>query len=158
MSSVLEFFPHDRGFVLASVWHLGDLSHHGLSLMGHPPFMFRPADGSAPPAPEGLRIEEVADDDGCETFVRTLMEAYPMPGPGSPVFDRRILGGPIRLFVGFEGDRPVGTAGVVVDHGLNDVEWISMMPDCRGKGYGAACSDLDGDARRARAARLGAIS
>jgi GNAT superfamily N-acetyltransferase len=32
----------------------------------------------------------------------------------------------------------VGTAGVYVAHGQNDVEWISVHEDCRGKGYGAA--------------------
>jgi hypothetical protein len=138
VAQVLDFFPPERSFVLMSAWPIEDLSAAGLKLMGHPPFMFRPVGGDAPPPPAGLRIEEVADGTAADIFVRTLQEAYPMPGEGSPVFDHRILGGPIRLFTGFEGDRPIGTAGTIVDHGLNDVEWVSMMPDCRGKGYGAA--------------------
>ena len=52
--------------------------------------------------------------------------------------DPGILDTDVRFWVGYEGDRPIGTAGVLVAHGQNDVEWISVYPDCRGKGYGAA--------------------
>ena len=61
-----------------------------------------------------------------------------MPGGPSVLSDTRILDSDIRLWVGYEGDRAVGTAGVIVAHGVNDVEWISVYDDCRGKGYGAA--------------------
>lgn len=138
VADVLAFFPPERGFVLMSAWPTPDLSDRGLKLMGHPPFMYRPLGEPAPPVSPGLRIEEVTDRKSAHTFVLTLQEAYPMPGEASPVFDERILGGPIRLFTGYEGDRPIGTAGTIVSHGLNDVEWVSTMPDCRGKGYGAA--------------------
>lgn len=133
------FYPPERPFVLMSAWHLPDLSSHGLSLMGYPPFMVRPAGGDAPPLPDGLRIEEVTDGAAAATFVRTIVEAYPMPGAdeGTP-FDERILGGIVRLFIGYVDDRPVATAGTCVHHGVNDVEWISLMPDCRGRGYGEA--------------------
>jgi hypothetical protein len=138
VEAVGAFFPPERAFLLASPWHLGDLSDHGLQLMGHPPLMLRPAGGAAPPVPAGLRIEEVTDDDGARTFARTLQDGYPMAGDPSPAFDERLLGGPVRLFLGYEDDRPVATAGSMVSHGLNDVEWVSTMPDCRGRGYGAA--------------------
>jgi hypothetical protein len=135
---IASFFPPERPFLLASAWHLGDLSSTGLRLMGHPPLMFRPAGGVRPPIPAELRIEEIVDDEGARAFARTLQDAYPMPGEPSPAFDERLLGGPIRLFLGYEGDRPVSTAGVFLGHGVNDVEWVSTMPDCRGQGYGAA--------------------
>jgi hypothetical protein len=138
LRQILDFFPPERAFIIASAWHLGDLSSMGLQLMGHPPLMYRPAGGTRPPIPADLRIEEIIDDAGARAFARTLQEAYPMPGDPSPAFDQRLLGGPIRLFMGYEADRPVATAGVFVGHGVNDVEWVSTMPDCRGNGYGAA--------------------
>jgi hypothetical protein len=77
-----------------------------------------------------------------------------MPGDPSPAFDERLLGGPVRLFLGYEGDRPVATAGVFVGHGFNDVEWVSTMPDCRGRGYGAALTWTATQADPARPALL----
>jgi hypothetical protein len=136
--AVLDFFPPERPFVLFSAWPLGDLSPLDLELMGHPPLMFRPAGGALPSVPEGLHIEEVTDEDGAVVFGRTLLAAYPMTGDRTPGFTEAMLGGSIRLFVGYDGDRPVATAGTVVDHGLNDVEWVSVMPDVRGRGIGEA--------------------
>lgn len=132
---VCAFFPPDRPFVLMSPWSLGDLSVHGLALMGHPPFMFRPV-GETIVGPNDLRIVEVTTGEEIELFERTLVEAYPMPGGATTVFDERLLGGPIRFFVGFDGTRAVATAGAVVGHGVNDVEWVAVMDGCRGKGYG----------------------
>ena len=56
-----------------------DLGPLGLSLMGHPPLMYRPAGGAPPALPAGLTIHEVADEADLAEFVRTLVEAYPMP-------------------------------------------------------------------------------
>lgn len=137
-AAVLDFYPPDRPFVLFSAWPLGDLGDLGLELMGHPPLMFRSAGGAPPPVPDGLHIEEVTDDDGAVVFGRTLLEAYPMAGDRTPGFVGATLGGPMRLFVGYDGDRPVATAGAVVEHGINDVEWVSVMSDVRGRGIGEA--------------------
>jgi GNAT superfamily N-acetyltransferase len=106
--------------------------------MGHPPFMFRPA--LAPPDgwEAGLELREVTDAEGLTTFFRTITEAYPMPADDSALNRPDVLGGAIRLWVGFEDGRPVGTAGTFVGHGTNDVEWVSVYEADRGKGYGAA--------------------
>ena len=106
--------------------------------MGHPPFMFRPAGPPPDGHDAGLDLREVTDADGLATFFRTIVEAYPMPAGASVLADPRVLGGDIRLWVGYEDDRPVGTAGVIVAHGVNDVEWVSVYEHDRGKGYGAA--------------------
>jgi hypothetical protein len=137
-TAVVDFYPPDRPFVLFSAWPVGDLHDLGLALMGHPPMMFRSAGGSPPALPDGLHIEEVTDDDGAFVFGRTLLEAYPMAGDRTPGFVGDTLGGPIRLFVGYDGERPVATAGTVVEHGINDVEWVAVMPDVRGRGFGEA--------------------
>lgn len=116
-----------------------DLTGAGLRLMGHPPLMVRPAGGTAPPAPPGLHIVEVTDEGTLEDFVRTLVEAYPMPSAGNTVLaDPNVLGGPIRLFVGYLDGKPVATSGARLGHGIVDVEWISCRSAWRGRGIGAA--------------------
>jgi hypothetical protein len=115
----------------------------GFELGGHPPFMARPAGGPHPPLPSGLRIESVHDEAGMLDFERTMIAGYPVselegapPGTGFPA---KLLEVPdIRFWVGYEDDRPVATAGTLVHHGLNHVEWISALPEVRGRGYGAA--------------------
>ena len=131
-----EFFPPQRTWVLFSVWPLPDLTAAGLELVGHPPFMLRPP-GPAPTVSGGLRIVEVETAEQVAEFDRVLTEGYPMPGGGA-VADARLLGGPIRLFVGYEGARPVAVSGAGISHGLVDVEWVAVLPECRGKGYGKA--------------------
>jgi hypothetical protein len=139
LEAVLSFFPPDRHFVLLSAWPTPDLSHFGLVLMGHPPLMFRPVGGAAPPAPPELEIRPVTDEPGLKDFVTTLIEAYPMPGAeGTSIADPAVLEGPFRLFVGYVDGAPVGTAGARLGHGLNDVEWVSTRSELRGHGYGAA--------------------
>jgi hypothetical protein len=72
-------------------------------------------------------------------FLDTIVEAYPMPNAGgSPLGDLSILGGPIRLFVGYLDGVPVATAGARIGHGLVDVEWVSCQPTARRRGIGAA--------------------
>jgi GNAT superfamily N-acetyltransferase len=138
VQEALAVFPPERPFVVLSVWPIPDAGDLGIALMGHPPFMFRPA---APP-PDGwdaeLDLREVTDAESLATFFRTLVEAYPMPAADSALNHPEVLGSDIRLWVGYEGDRPVGTAGVIVANGVNDVEWVSVHERDRGKGYGAA--------------------
>ena len=134
----LAFYPPERPFVVLSVWPIPDAGDLGIELMGHPPFMFRPV---APPPDgweRGLELREVTDAEGLSTFFRTITEAYPMPADDSALAQEGVLGSGIRLWVGYEDGRPVGTAGTYVAHGTNDVEWVSVYPEHRGKGYGAA--------------------
>jgi hypothetical protein len=139
IEAVVSFFPPDRHFVLLSAWPTPDLTQFGLVLMGHPPFMFRPVGGEAPPVPPDLEIRLVTDAAGLKDFVETLIEGYPMPGAeGTSIADPTILDGPFRLFVGYVDGLPVATAGARLGHGLNDVEWVSTRPEARGRGYGAA--------------------
>jgi hypothetical protein len=115
----------------------------GMELGGHPPFMVRAAGGSAPPRPSGLRIQEVRDEHHVRDFEAAMVAGYPIaelegaePGAG---FGPGVLDIPrLRLWVGYEGDRPVATSGTVVAHGLNHIEWISARREVRGRGYGAA--------------------
>jgi hypothetical protein len=137
VEEALAFFPEDRPFTVISCWPVPGAGDLGIELMGHPPFMFRPA-GVPELRDTGLEIREVTGAAELEVFWRTLSEAYPMPADTSALASPALLESDIRLWVGYEGDRPVGTAGTYVAHGTNDVEWISVYDDCRGKGYGEA--------------------
>ena len=135
----LEWYPPERHVVVLSPFPTPDLSPLGLSLMGHPPLMYRPAGGAAPPLPDGLSIHEVTSEADLADFVQTLVEAYPMPGgESSGIADMRVLDASIRLFVGRVEGATVATSGARVGHGVNDVEWVSTRSDHRRRGIGEA--------------------
>jgi hypothetical protein len=119
----------------------------GYELGGHPPFMVRAPGGSAPSVPPTLRIEEVRDEHQVRDFEQAMVAGYPISelagadagtgfGPGVLDIPR------LRLWVGYEDDRPVATSGAAVAYGLNHIEWISALPAVRGRGYGAAMTWL----------------
>lgn len=137
------FYAEAEGgpFLVFSPWPTADWAEHGMVPVGHPPLMFRPAGPAITTAP-GLRVVEVADADGLPDFERTLIEAYPapemQPWERGSMFAPGMLDSAWRLFVGYEGDEPVGTAGAWVSPAITLVELVSTRPECRGKGYGAA--------------------
>ena len=127
-------------YVVFSPWPTPDLTPYGFELAGHPPAMYRPAGGSAPPVPDDLRIEEVIDDAGRVAFDRTLIEGYPVADltEGEMVKPGWLVPDQWRMFVGYVGDQPVATAAAWVDDRLQHVEWVATRSDHRGRGYGAA--------------------
>lgn len=130
------FYPPERTWVLISAWPLPALP--GLELVGHPPFMMRPPGGSPRPDPPGLAIVEVDSIQALSDFERVLVEGYPMPAGGA-VADPRLLGGPVRAWVGYDaGRRPVAVAGSHTGHGVVEVDWVATLPDARHRGYGEA--------------------
>jgi hypothetical protein len=139
MARLFGFYPPERHFSFLSPWPIQDLSGYGLELMGHPPLMLRTAGGDPPVMPEGLRIVRVHDQQTVADFVRTVVEGYPMPGGEDTVLaDPALLTGPLSLFVGYLGGKPVGTSGAISAHGIADVEWVCSLPEVRGKGVGTA--------------------
>ena len=75
------FGGHDGGpFLLCSAAPTPDLARHGLTPVGHPPLMYRPA-GPLPDEPvAGLEIREATDAAGAADWERTVVEAFPLPG------------------------------------------------------------------------------
>lgn len=139
LEEALDFYPPERHVVVLSPFPTPDLSSSGLELMGHPPLMYRAAGGVAPPPPEGLVIDEVKDESGLAEFVRTLVDAYPMPGgEASGIADMRALDSSMRLFVGRVDGVTVATSGARIGHGVNDVEWVSTRSSHRRRGIGQA--------------------
>jgi hypothetical protein len=63
-AAIAAFFPTGRPFLLISPTPTPDLSEVGLHLMGHPPYLVRPAGGAAPEPPPGTTVTEVRDAAG----------------------------------------------------------------------------------------------
>jgi len=142
-AAMATFFAGQPGgpYLIFSPWPTPDLRPFGLMPVGHPPLMFRPTGGTGVTV-EGLEIVEVLDDDALADFERTLIEAYPVtemqPWERGSFLNPAVLDTAWRLYVGYEDDDPVCTAGGFVTDGLSIVELVSTRPECRGKGYGAA--------------------
>ena len=67
-----------------------------------------------------------------------LAAGYPVPAGDVPVAEPGIVGSVVRLFLGSVAGRAVGVAGSAVHHGLVEVDWVAVLPEARGRGYGAA--------------------
>ncbi len=140
-----DFFASSPGgpFLLMSVWPTPDLRVHDFGLVGHPPFMYRPA-GPIPEAlPKGLRIVAVGDAAEAAAYEDVLVHAYPVPElqPFSPgcFLPAPALDAPgWRHWVGYLDDAPVATASAYDDGQFVHVEFISARPECRGRGVGKA--------------------
>ncbi len=137
VEEALAFYPPERTWILFSAWPLPDLSPAGLELVGHPPFLLRAPAPFTRPDPPGSRVVEVGTAEELADFEKVLVEGYPMP-EGGAIIDHRLLGGPVRLWVGYDGDRAVAVSGAHVAHGVIEVDWVATLPDVRGRGFGAA--------------------
>lgn len=119
-----------------------DLRADGLDLVGHPPFMVRPAGPADPIEVAGLEIREVSDDADVAAFERTLIEGYPIddmdPTAAPTLFSTDYVGGPSHAYLGLIDGRPVATAATHVACGVNHVEYVATVPSHRGRGIGAA--------------------
>jgi len=136
-------YPADRSWVLMSAWPLPDPgpgpAGRGLTLMGHPPLMVRPAGAAPPPLPPELRVLSVATFTDLTVFQRVLVDGYPMPaGEAAAIADPRLLGGVLHLFIGYAANAPVAVGGASLRHGIVEVNWLATLPRARRRGYGAA--------------------
>lgn len=138
--------PGGGSYLVFSSWPTPDLRPHGFTLAGHPPLMLRPPgplDGGTAPAPaEGLRVKRAETERDLGDSERTLVEGYPVPElqPWTPncFYPAAALDTGWQFYVGYEGERPVATAGAWVGERLTLVEMVATRPECRGRGYGAA--------------------
>jgi hypothetical protein len=140
--SLAALAPAGAPKILLSPFPTPDLRGEGLHLVGHPPYMVRPAGGAGPREVDGLEVREVTDTDDLAMFERTLIEAYPIPDmdpAGVPhVFGPGYLGGASRAYLGLVDGEPVSTAAAHVAAGVNHVEFVSTRASHRGRGIGAA--------------------
>jgi ribosomal protein S18 acetylase RimI-like enzyme len=85
---------------------------------------------------------EVANAATLADFERAAITGYPapdmLPVQTGALFDARLLGGPLRLWVGYVDDRPVTTAAALVHNAMNGVYLVATVPEARGRGIGTA--------------------
>jgi GNAT superfamily N-acetyltransferase len=128
-----------RPWVLLSAWPTEDLGGDGMTLVGHPPLMWRPPGGDPPEHPAHLMIKQVTDEHRLAEFTRTLIDGYPMASAtDSAAFHPSMLGTDIELLVGYVDGHPVATGGAAVSADQLEIDWVAVLPQHRGKGYGAA--------------------
>jgi GNAT superfamily N-acetyltransferase len=131
-------------WILWSPWATPDLRSRGFIPIGQPPLMVLPPRGFTLPEPAGLEIVEVEDGVTLDDWQRVLVEGYPAPelrDAERPFYDPRVLGGPLRLWVGYAGGRPVSCASAFLDEEAIGVYAVATVPEARGRGYGAALTD-----------------
>ncbi|MGH9225205.1 MAG: GNAT family N-acetyltransferase [Acidimicrobiales bacterium] len=84
-------------------------------------------------------VADFSDPDPAFVFDNAVTLLQPPAGDAvAAVIEEANRFWPIRLFVGYEEDRAVAVSGAGIAHGLVDVEWVAVLPDSRGKGYGRA--------------------
>jgi GNAT superfamily N-acetyltransferase len=134
-AAISEFFPAGRPFVLLSPNPTPDLRPVGLHLMGHPPYLVRPAGGAVLEPPLGVTVSEVRDAAGLAVWDRVLAAGYPMPESPAPP---SLLGGPTRFWLACADGEPAATAMSYTGHGVVNVEAVATLAGHRGRGIGAA--------------------
>lgn len=141
---LVDFYGSHQGWAIWSVFPL-DLSGSGFIYQLANPCMHRltslPLRGAEVP---GLRIEEVTDECGVETFERVretatgrLKASQKLSGPH---LDARILGNGYRLWLGRVGKQAVATGASFEGNSVNLINNISTLTDFRRQGIGAAMS------------------
>jgi hypothetical protein len=150
LDAVEAFFDGgQRGEVyLWSAWPTPDLRPRGWVLEGHPPLLLRPpGDQPVPPAPPGLRLERAGGAEALEDWERVAVDGFPyrelQPYRRGELLDERVLADErLRLWVGYEQDRPVCAGSLFVEAGLACFSLGVTLPSARRRGYWAAMAGV----------------
>lgn len=136
-----QFYSEETGapWLLWSAWPTPDLASYGMQPAGETPLMVR-LPGPAPSA-NGLRIVEIGDEMGLRDYDDVMIHGYPIPElhcSEDRISSERGLGGPMRFFVGYEGEKPVACSAACIGERELGIYSVATLPDRRGKGYGRA--------------------
>jgi ribosomal protein S18 acetylase RimI-like enzyme len=141
-----EHFAGHRGgdFIVFSAWPTPDLRNDGFGRVGHPPLMFRPPGPLVSEPVGGLELRRVLDADTARDWESTLVRGYPLAqldAGNAGLLPARALDAPRwQHWVGYLDGVPVATASAVVGDRHVDVEFISTLPEVRGRGVGRAAT------------------
>jgi hypothetical protein len=150
LGAVEEFFGGGRGEAyLWSAWPTPDLRPRGWVLEGHPPLLLRPPGSRPPPsgAPPGLRVERITGVAGLRDWERVAVDGFPyrelQPYRPGALLDEPVLADQrLRLWVGYEGERPVCVGSLFVAFGLAAFSLGVTLPEARRRGYWAAMAGV----------------
>ncbi len=132
----------DMPWGLWNAWPADDLQLQCLEHVTRIPIMVRLPGAALPVPPPELRVVEAVDAATMADGERIMVDGGPIPvfqplRSGS-MLDTRLLGGPLRMWVGYVNDRAIATAtGFSVDQ-VNGIYGVVTMPEGRGRGYGTA--------------------
>jgi hypothetical protein len=133
---------------LWSAWPTPDLRPRGWVLEGHPPLLLRPAGGPPPPpVPPGLRAERVTGVEGLRDWERVAVDGFPYRElqpyrPGVLLEERALADERLRLWVGYEDNRPVCIGTLFVDAGVAAFSLGVTLAEARRRGYWAAMAGV----------------
>jgi len=132
-------------WMLWSAWPTPDLTPYGMHSAGQTPLMVRLPTSTPTSMPAaastGIRIVEASNEPDLLDVDYVMIHGYPIPEltfPHDRITDVRAFGGPLRFFVGYEGDQPVSCAMACIGEREMGIYAVATLPDRRGKGYGAA--------------------
>ena len=139
------FGGHPGGqFIVFSAWPTPDLRQQGFGRVGHPPLMFRPPAPLTDRPVTGLEFRRVSDAETARDWESTLVRGYPLADldpHNAGLLPARALDVPRwQHWVGYLHGAPVATASAFVDDHHVDVEFISALPEVRGRGIGRAAT------------------
>jgi ribosomal protein S18 acetylase RimI-like enzyme len=126
------------------------LAAHGFTSQGERPAMAVDLDRPRTPplTPADLAIEESADVDGLREHTRLMAIGFGMPPDLETAF-RELLqelpygpGTPMRYFLARERGQPVGTSLLILAGGAAGIFNVITAPEARGRGVGAAVTDV----------------
>jgi GNAT superfamily N-acetyltransferase len=130
-------------FLVYSGWPTPDVRDLGFGAIGHPPLMLRLPGDIATSNPEGFALRRVEDAPAAAQFERTLALGYPIPEVDPDLAGCFIGPNPAaapgwRHFLGLLDGEPVATGSAWVGEHHVHIEFISTLPDARGRGIGHA--------------------
>ena len=133
------FFARGSGSVyLWSPWPTPDLHRSGWQLEGHPPLLVRPPGGPVP-ATRDIEVARVSDATAVGEWERIVVDGYPFPdcqGSTTRFLHPRVLDDPrLRLWLAFEGGRPVTASGLFDAYGVSHFMFGVTLPQVRRRGH-----------------------
>jgi GNAT superfamily N-acetyltransferase len=127
---------------LWNAWPSADLQLQGLEHVTRIPIMVRLPGAALPAPPPELRVVEAVDAATIADGERIMVDGGPIavfqPLRAGSMLDTRILGGPLRMWVGYVNDRAIATATGFSDARVNGLYGVVTIPEGRGRGYGTA--------------------
>jgi hypothetical protein len=140
-----HFYAEQTGgpFMTFCGWPTPDVRGLGFGAIGHPPLMVRPPAAVVAAAPEGFEVRRVTGSDDAAAYERTFIAGYPVPelephARGVVIGEAPAPDSPWHHFLGLLDGTPVATGSAFVDEHHVHVEFISALPECRGRGIGHA--------------------
>ncbi|HEY7340268.1 MAG TPA: GNAT family N-acetyltransferase [Ktedonobacterales bacterium] len=138
-----QFYVADVGgpWMLWSAWPTPDLTPYGMRAAGQTPLMVRLPSPVPTATSTDLHIVEASTGSDLLDIDYVMIHGYPIPEltfPDDRITDERAFGGPLRFFIGYEGDQPVSCAMACIGEREVGIYAVATLPDRRGKGYGSA--------------------